>query len=524
MKIIKCMIAAFSVVLISSCTKDLDRTPAYSTTAEVLYSTEGGYKSALAKVYGGLALTGNQGPAGSGDIRGIDEGFSDYLRTYFNLQELPTDEAVVSWNDQTIKDFHEMDWSASDNFVRALYSRLFYQITLANAFINESSDEKVNARGLSKDAEKINAYRSEARFLRALSYLHALDLFGNVTFVTDSNVVGTAFLPRQATRAELFSYIEKEGKELESLLAEPKTNEYGRVDKAALWMLMANLYLNAKVYINTEKYTEAAEYSAKVIAAGYSLQPKYKELFLADNNKSPEFIFAVPFDGVNTKSFGGTTFLTHAPVGGKMLDIAKDSFGVNGGWSGYRTTSGLVNKFADPSGATDKRALFFTNGQSLVINDISVFTDGYGIAKWRNITSTGAAGSNLDYSDVDFPIYRLAEAYLINAEAKFRLGSIPEAVAAINKVVERAHNGSTSFNYSTLTENNILDERAKELYWEAKRRTDLIRFGKFTTNAYLWPWKGGVASGTGVESFRNLYPIPSPEINSNPNLQQNTGY
>lgn len=521
MKFQKILIGAFCLGLISSCTKDLDRTPQYSTTADVLYKTEAGYKSALAKIYGGLALTGNAGPAGNGDIAGIDEGFSDYLRTYFNLQELPTDEAVVSWNDQTIKDFHEMDWSASDNFVRALYSRLFYQITLANAFINESSESKVSGRGLSgKDADNIKAYRAEARFLRALSYLHALDLFGNVTFVTEEDVVGTAFLPKQATRAELFAYVEKEGKELESLLPDPRTNEYGRVDKAALWMLMANLYLNAEVYIGTAKYTEAADYASKVIAAGYSLQPKYSDLFLADNNKSPEFIFAVAFDGIKTKSYGGTTFLTHAPVGGSMNP--KD-FGVNGGWSGYRTTSALVNKFADPTGNTDKRALFYSNGQSLQINDISVFTDGYGVTKWKNVTSTGALGSNLDFSDIDFPIFRLAEAYLIYAEAKVRSGSNAEALTAINKLVERAY-GNTANNYTSITLDDILNERARELYWEGKRRTDLVRFGKFTTSAYVWPWKGGVASGTGVESFRNLYPIPSPEINSNPNLKQNPGY
>lgn len=520
MKHIKWMIAAFSVVMVSSCTKDLDRTPKYSTTADVLYQTEAGYKSSLAKIYGGLALTGNSGPAGNGDIRGIDEGFSDYLRTYFNLQELPTDEAVVSWNDQTIKDFHEMDWSASDNFVRALYSRLFYQITLANAFINESSDAKIAARGLDKDADKIKMYRAEARFLRALSYMHALDLFGNVTFVTEENIVGTAFLPDQIQKADLFTYLEKEGKELESLLAEPKANEYARVDKGALWMLMANLYLNAEVYTGTPKYTEAAEYASKVMAAGYSLQPKYSDLFLADNSNSPEFIFAVAFDGVRTKSYGGTTFLTHAPVGGSMNP--KD-FGINGGWSGYRTTSGLVGKFADPTGATDKRALFYANGQNLQIADISVFTDGYGVTKWKNVTKAGAPGSSLDFSDIDFPIYRLAEAYLIYAEAKVRLNSVPEAITAINKVVERAY-GNTTNNYTTtLTLDNILDERARELYWEGKRRTDLIRFGKFTTN-YLWPWKGGVASGTAVESFRNLYPIPSPEINSNPKLAQNPGY
>jgi hypothetical protein len=522
MKLKYLIIGALSIGIFNSCTKDLDRTPANSTTADVLYKTEAGYKQALAKIYGGLALTGNQGPAGSGDLRGLDEGFSSYLRGYFNLQELPTDEAVVGWNDQTIKDFHEMDWSASDNFNRTLYSRIFFQITLANAFIKESSDESLGARGISgADADKVKMYRAEARFLRALSYLHAIDLFGNTTFVTEESGIG-AFLPEQKTRAEIFAYIESECKDLEGLMAEPKTNEYARADKAGLWMLMANLYLNAEVYTGSARWADAATYAGKVISAGYSLDPTYANLFKADNNTSPEIIFPVAFDGTRTQTYGGTTFLTHCGVGGTM---DPKTFGVNGGWAGYRTTSAFVKKFDDISGNTDKRALFYTNGQSLEISDIGNFSDGYAIAKWKNIKKDGSKPSSYDFADVDFPMYRLAEAYLIAAEAKWHLNNTdPEATALLNKVVERAY-GNTSHNFTgALTETIILDERGRELYWEAKRRTDLIRFKRFTTGTYLWPWKGGVASGTAVESFRDLYPIPAPEINSNPNLKQNQGY
>ena len=523
MKTTNFLIAAVVALSISSCTKDLDRTPAYSTTADGLYTSETGYKNALAKIYGGLALTGNQGPAGQGDLRGLDEGFSSYLRGYFNLQELPTDEAVVGWNDQTIKDFHEMDWTSADNFNRTLYSRIFFQITLANAFVFESSDDKLSARGITgKAGDNVKLFRAEARFMRALSYLHALDLFGSTTFVTEADGIG-AFLPKQATRAELFAYVESEGKELEGLLADPKTNEYGRVDKAAAWMLLANLYLNAEVYTGTKKYTEAITYAAKVINAGYTLQPKYPELFMADNHKSTEVIFPVTFDGTRTQTYGGTTFLTRCGVGGNM--DAK-SLGLNGGWGGYRVTSALVNKFSDVSGTTDKRAMFFTNGQTLEIKDIGNFQDGYATTKWKNVTSDNKAGSNLEFADTDFPMFRLAEAYLIYAEAVKRGGSGGTSALALqylNKVVERAY-GNTTHNYNDYTLYDILNERAREFYWEAKRRTDLIRFDKFTTASYLWPWKGGVAGGTSVASFRNIYPIPAPEINSNPNLKQNPGY
>lgn len=520
-------VALFSVLIVS-CTKDLNRTPSSGLTSETLYNSEAGYKSSLAKIYGGFALTGNEGPAGSGDLGGIDEGFSSYLRNYWNMQELPTDEAVIGWNDATIKDFHYMTWTPSDVFIRAMYSRIFYEITLANAFIRESADDKLSTRGITgADATKVKGYQAEARFLRALSYWHALDLFGNPTFVTEKDPIG-AFLPPQTQRADLFNYIESELKAVESLLPDPKQNEYARADKAAVWMVLANLYLNAKVYVGTDRNTDAITYSSKVIAAPYTLEPKYENLFLADNNKSNEIIFAVAFDGTKTRTWGGTTYLVHAPVGG---DMSVNDFGLDFGWGGLRTTKAFVQKFADPSGATDKRAMFQTAGQNIEITDISDFRNGYSIRKWKNKTSTGANGSSLTWVDTDFPMFRLAEAYLIYAEAVVRGGSggnIAQAVTYINNLRQRAY-GNTSGNISSSQLNLanldfILDERARELQWEGKRRTDLIRFDKFTTASYLWPWKGGVSGGVAVSSARNLYPIPSAEINTNPNLIQNPGY
>ncbi len=523
MNIKKILLPALIAGILASCTKDLNRTPQFGTTADVLYSTEGGYRSSLAKIYGGLALTGNTGPDGTGDLGGIDEGFSSYLRNYWNMQELSTDEAVIGWNDQTIKDFHYMTWTPSDVFIRAMYSRIFYEITLANAFIRESADDKVSGRGITgTDAAKIKSYQSEARFLRALSYWHALDLFGNPTYVTEKDPIG-AFLPPQTKRTELFNYVESELKAIESLLPAPKQNEYARADQAAVWMVLANLYLNAKVYTGTDRSADAITYSSKVISSSYTLEPNYSNLFLADNNRSNEIIFAVAFDGTNTRTWGGTTYLVHAPVGGNM-DV-KD-FGLDFGWGGLRTTKAFVQKFADPSGATDKRAMFHTSGQSLEINDIGDFKSGYSIRKWKNKTSTGANGSSLTWVDTDFPMFRLGEAYLIYAEAVLRTGGDKaQAVTYINNLRQRAYgNANGIIKSSDLTLDFILDERARELYWEGKRRTDLIRFDKFTTAGYLWPWKGGVKDGTAVALTRNLYPIPSAEINTNPNLVQNPGY
>lgn len=517
----------FVVVLLTgffaACTKDLNRTPKYGLTTDGLYKDLNGYRSALAKIYGGLALTGNAGPDGAGDLGGIDEGFSSYLRNFWNAQELPTDEAVIAWNDQTIKDFHDLDWTAADVFNRALYSRIFYQITLANAFIRESADDRLNSRGITgADADEIRNFRAEARFLRALSYWHACDLFGNPTFVTEEDQVG-AFLPRRITRAELFAYIETECLAIESLLPAPRQNEYARADQAACWMLLANLYLNAQVYTGTGKYTEAITYAAKVIGAGYTMTTDYANLFKADNHTSTEMIFPIAFDGNKTRTWGGTTFLVHAPVGG---DMAVGDFGIDFGWGGLRTTKAFVDKFPDNTGNTDKRAMFQKAGQNIEIANIGEFRDGYSIRKWKNVTSGGAVGKSLTWPDTDFPLFRLAEAYLIYAEAVLRGGSggsTAQALTYYNNVRQRAY-GNTTGNATSIDLDDIIDERGREFQWEAKRRTDLVRFNLLTTSTYLWPWKGGVPEGRAVEAFRNIYPIPSPEINTNPNLIQNDGY
>jgi len=222
------------------------------------------------------------------------------------------------------------------------------------------------------------------------------------------------------------------------------------------------------------------------------------------------------------------TYLIHASVGGNMNPTA---FGINGGWSGLRTTKQYVALFADPSGATDKRALFFTNGQTLEMADEYNFNDGYAIQKFRNVTKAGAVGSDPagNFVDTDFPMFRLGDVYLIYAEAVLRGGTggdINTALGYVNAVRTRAYDGSITGNI-TLAQLNlqfILDERGRELLFEMQRRSDLVRFGVFTGSTYLWAWKGGVLGGTSVPDYRNLLPIPAAQIVTNPTLKQNTGY
>lgn len=535
---IKHIVAIVAVVAVASCAKKLDLLPQNDLISEKAYSTYSGYRAVLAKIYGGLASTGNAGPAGASDIQGLDEGSqSPFIRGFFNCQELPTDEAVVSWNDQTIKDFHNLKWSSSDPFLLGIYARPIYNIMVANEYLRESTDEKVASRGITgADADDIKKSRGEVRFLRAFNYWAMMDLFGKSTFIDETNLVGTD-LPGEKSRSELFTYIESELKEIETELATVKTAEYGRVDQGAAWALLARMYLNAQVYTGTAKYAEAITYSKKVIDGGYQLYQTevngysaYEQLFMADNDKrNDEIMFAINCDGLRTKSYGNTTFFVHCASGDDH-----DEFGVGGGWYGYRATKGLADLFSDLSGNTDKRALFTTSkygtsASQITISDISVFDNGLHINKYRNIRSDNAAVSdpNRDFSDVDFPVFRLSEMYLIYAEAVLRGGGgdRPTALNYVNIVRTRAYgNSSGNISDADLTEKFILDERGRELYWEGHRRTDLIRYGLLTTGAYLWPWKGGVSSGTAVDSKYNLFPIPAANRTANPKLTQNTGY
>ncbi|MDX2134535.1 MAG: RagB/SusD family nutrient uptake outer membrane protein [Saprospiraceae bacterium] len=724
------------LVFAAGCFDDLNTEPLDpdEVTSLTVYDNPAAYRQVLAKLYAGYAVSGQQGPAGQADIAGIDEGFGQYLRGFWYHQELSTDEAIIGWNDQTIKDFHWQTWTSTDGFIYAFYSRIFYQIALVNEYLRETSDGKLDDRGVDANLRnEIKRYRAEARFLRALSYWHGLDLFRNTPFATEDQAVGT-FTPARITGPELFDFIESELKAIDADLADPRTNEYARADKAAAWFLLAKLYLNAEVYGKGNRYADCLQYCERILGAGYQLHPVYDHLFMADNDRPElrnEIIFPVAFDGVNTRTYGGTTFIIRAGIGGTM--DALDS-GQDGGWGGVRTTKEFVAKFpqnltgvivdfnegnterysayyvtashigfdsagiaqsikisANTVGVTnkfeghiyfpndnseflfrrlpsqsfsplgdnnadgvletngarikiptaglyyltldvsnsnnrtytvekrdwnligsatqgaalamtfnpatnqleftgdlkaggfkfrpnlddakslgdngadalletggadiqideegnytiyldvdrpdytykiktngfDRRAKFYTDGQDLEIDEVPPFTEGYAIRKFTNIKSDGGRGKDLQYPDTDFPMFRLADVYLMAAEAILRGGggSTTQAVEYVNKVRERAYAGkSGNIDESELTLNYILDERARELYWECHRRTDLVRFGQFTNGTYVWAWKGNVKEGATVPPYRNIYPIPAQDLNTNPNLRQNDGY
>ncbi|GAA4246080.1 RagB/SusD family nutrient uptake outer membrane protein [Winogradskyella damuponensis] len=630
-------IAAISFFM-TSCHDDLDQNPIDpdSFTEQDVFANATEAKSALAKLYASLALTGQSGPAGQPDISGIDEGFSQYTRMLFNLNELTTDHAVVGWGDPGLPDLHGLYWSAGNDFTGAMYARLAQEVSFTNAFIQNASQ---------LPDEEAQTFIAEARFLRAFAYYNLIDFYANVPLVTEI----TTDLPSQSSRTELFDFVESELLDIQDLLLD--SNEYGRVDKVAAWALLSKLYLNAEVWTGTPRYTDCVTYSENVLNSSYVINTTdangngsaYDELFLADNDTNGaqnEFIFTLNFDGIYSQTYGGSTFIVHGATGGSMDPT---SLGINGGWGGYRTTKALVEKFetseidlpalnsslggtlsdwglvgdlnnwGDPNedgnpdedadiemyeistnqyalyieladgffkfrfnedwgvnygdndadgileagGANievtagtylvtfdldnltyelteviaegDKRAMFYTDGQTLEIESIPQFTQGYAVTKFKNIDSNGNQGSDGsgDFVDTDLPIIRLAEIYLNYAEANLRGGggSIATAVDKINELRMRAYGGpSGNISSGDLTLDFVLDERSRELYWEGQRRTDLIRYNYFTTNGYLWPFKGNQLNGTSVNSFRNIFPIPTNTIATNPNLIQNEGY
>ncbi|MFM2285698.1 MAG: hypothetical protein RLZZ543_1195 [Bacteroidota bacterium] len=543
-----CSLAA--VFFITSCVKDLDREPFYEQTSIAIYKDPNNYIHVLAKLYAGLSVTGQKGPAGNADISTsiVDEGFSQYLRMFWNLQELPTDEAKCRWNDTGIPDLGKWTWSDGNQWVRGGYLRFLYQVTSCNEFIKQSEDAQLDDRGFGdEDKAKIRVFRAEARFLRALSLFHAMDIFGNIPNITDEKKYPGTEFPDQMARKDVFAFVESELLAIESSLTPAASQEYGRATKEAAQTLLAKLYLNAITYTGNARNADALAYCEKVISSGaFSLESRYTNIFRADNQNSNEIIFPVTSDGTRTLSYGATTFLINASgfptdtfTSGPNIGMIKnygsaypafslrDTTGSTGAWQGLIACKELVNQFADSS--LDSRFQFVKGGRSPEITILPgsslTLNEGFVVKKFRNIKSTNAFGSNSSFADTDFPLFRLADVYLMYAEAHLRGGggSYSQAMAYMNNLRERAY-GNSNHNFNAITLDDILSERSRELYWEGHRRTDLIRFGKFTGSSYTWTWKGNAQAGNATADHLNLYPLPATELTANPKLSQNPGY
>ena len=538
-KVLMLAVAGVFALGLSSCVNDLDVTPIDPNVQlpQDVLKDEAAFEALLAKCYQGLACSSSDGANGGPDISGVDGGFGQYLRAYFNLQCLTTDEATCCWNDTGLPDMHNMNWQASNQFIVAMYYRIFYQVSLCNELIRQ-----VNNNPAGVEFQHKGALIAEARALRALSYYHAIDLFGNVPFSTENDAVG-AVGPKQISRADLFAWVEKECQELlegDDLAAEG-TNVYGRCDKGFVKMILAKLYLNAEVYVGENRYADCAALCEDLVAK-YNLQqsitievadengePKEVEingfslLFCADNHlrtanatfgAANEIIFAVPHDGINTTSYGGTNFLIFAGTGG---DMNAAEAGISSGWGGLSVTKQVSERYT----AGDARAMFFTDYDTEIVDIFTFTSGGYKSMKFRNVNHDGSAAQTTGFVDTDFPLFRVADAHLMLAECAAR-GKADNAkgLASLNAVRARAGLDAVS----SFTAQDVLDERSREFMWEGCRRSDLVRFGQFTTADYVWEYKGSVKEGAAVADHRNLFPLPPADVNANGNLTQNAGY
>jgi hypothetical protein len=342
-------VAAGLIFLAAAGCTDTTVEPKSTITDANVFNDVNSYKAFIARVYTGLAVSGQQGAAGQPDIQGIDEGFSQYLRLWWETQELPSDAAVIGWGDIGLPEMNTQLWSSTSTMVVAMYYRVFFQVGMANEFLRQTTDDVLSGRGVSAALKtQIQQYRAEARFLRALSYWHGIDLFGNIPLVTEDDALGST-PPEQSTRLEIYNFVVSELNEIRGTLPSASPSTYGRANTASADMLLAKLYLNAAVYSGTEHWADARAAAEAVINAGFSLDPDYQDMFLADNHTSPEIIFAVPQDGLKTQTWGGMTFLVHASVGGNM---SANDYGIDGGWWGIRLKPQAYNLFS----AGDSRA------------------------------------------------------------------------------------------------------------------------------------------------------------------------
>lgn len=499
--------------LMASCSDELDQKPLIGDTLDnLLQNNPGAAKGLVSKMYATFALTGPSGP-GSSDIVANDAGETGFLRGIINLQDFTADDMKNRWGDDGLDQLTTTsNWTQNNKFFRYLFDRVYYTVPQTTNLIVALNQTNVADKDL---------YISELRFIRSLAYYYMIDCFGKGVLVTTENY-GTAGAFPEVNRAELFNYVESELLAIESSL--PNQNEYGRANKSVVRMLLARLYLNAEVYTGTARYNDALTYVNKVITeGGYSLAPSFIQNFSGDNNTSPEIIFPLIADAVSSQSYGNTTYLVNGNLNLETMPLS--IFGATEGWGGHRATKAWYNLYGDITTTPDERGqLFWTAGHTFEMTDYKTWTNGYPSIKFRNTNANGPSTPS-QFSSTDFPLFRLADVYLMYAECVLRGatgGSAAQALTYVNNV--RTRSNATSITQADLTLDFILDERGRELNFEGVRRTDLIRFGKFTGGSYLWPWKGNALNGTSIPDHYNVFPIPLTALDANPNLTQNPGY
>ena len=528
----------------TSCIQDLDTLPLNKTepVSEYVYgNSEDAYLSGLARLYFQFVTNDLT------DLQPMDGGASELIRAFWSVQETTTDEAKCSWeNDAWVRALNTNTWSEVQNdAIYAVYVRTLQGVALVNEYLRQTAPDRLSDRGVTPDlAAKISGFRAEARFIRAYLYWMALDCFGSVPFTTENSPFGGTYFPAQASREYIFNYCISE---LNTLL-DPGSDMpaarslYPRADRGSVAGLLARMYLNAKVYVGLDMSSEAKDACEEIFTMGYALCPSYADLFRGDNGNNSaslgEFLWAIDYDANNTNSYGGTTYILSASLAATDITDESRPNGQVNGWAGLRVPYEFVSKYYGVSGqnyetgtyeTSDKRGeLFYIKGRSESMDGaLYNFMNGWSSLKYNNIPSGQTnesylpVSAQMGYSNVDFPMIRLAEIYLIYAEACMNLGQGSLALPYMQLLASRAGVAAPS----EITPQFIEAERARELLWEAHRRTDLIRLGLYDSAGFLWPYKGGDSyAGTSFPSYKCIFPLPPTELATNKALVQNPGY
>lgn len=518
MKNIKIIIVGFMltgllITSLPSCTDDLNTEPKGGDTELLPYTKPEAYPQLVAKIYAGFCRIGNTGPDQDRDISEGDGSESSFIRSYFNMQELVADQVKSAWSDEPPLYYSKTIIQPGNRYAYNVYQRCMLTIAFANDFLRNTDPAPIQV-------DNLDRYRAEVRALRAMNYYFLMDLYGNPGWIDETKPMDGSYLPEQLGRENLFNWIETEFKDIlsEGKLLNHSQQAYGLVTVQTAQAMLAKMYLNAEVYTGQARWADCITYCDDVINYNQSLlslEDNYQNLFCADNDLSKEIIFTLAYDRTYAQDWGGTKFIMGAFSSADMFDIV---YLEGADWQGYRATPELVNLF-DPA---DKRALFHATGRTKEMTDILVFTNGYSVAKFTNKGKDGSLAKGVSqFPDTDYPLIRLAEIYLTKAEAQFRSGVGDKGLAAYNAVHAHPRTGVSAS--TNISESDLLAERGRELYLECQRRTDLIRFKKFTSN-YNWTWKGDILTGKDVPSHYTVFPLDPSILSANPNLKQNDGY
>ena len=560
--ILKYVSMACVALAFTACVQDLDTTP-----IDPNSSTSFNQERMFTKCYSCMAVIGQSGPGEDSDVEGMDAGMSGFYRTIWYCNDLTTDEAYWIWDDPESRGLPTTNWTGESEMIKGIYTRLNLNIKYCNHYITYAST----------DTQEDKYRMAEVRWIRAFHYFFLMDMFLYAPHITEES----SDYPHFKSRYEIYEWLVDELEDIIVELPAQRISKY-RVGKAAAQLLLARIYLNADVYNKYnpnwtfgKTWEKAYKAATAVITDNPQLQlvtdsvetdsafvySAYQRLFMGDNHREDvikESVFQIYQDGLYTQSHAGANFLVAGPRIGGM-----NAWGIESEWHALRTSPTLVDKFLKPKNIKrdaavqmiydeyqmpkqlgDDRAILCSYGMNTTEKknfDLSG-TAKYGsnanfYESWAGLKFTAVYSSaslpkysprqNAGWADTDIPMLRLAEAYMTQAEALFRMGRIAEAKDIINDVIRARANAEP---LQSLDEVTLLDEWSREFWFEGRRRIDLIRFERFfgpeaDKGGHQYHWEGRLGDPdnrpyvSGSEEYMNWFPVPSEDKRSNPNFK-----